>query len=100
MKTIINHYETRGRVFTVVHDQDHYLAIEDKYIDDAGRVTQQLNGFQMHAAKELQECLDRTASACWMDELIEQGATKAEAFCKVNGMECTDLIRQMFGEAV
>lgn len=98
MKTIINRYETRDRVFTIVHDQGHYLAIEDKYLDEQGRMKETLNGFQMHADRELDRCLANTDRACWMDELIGLGCSKAEAFCIVNGMECTDQIRELFPE--
>ena len=90
MKTVINHYETRNRVFTIVYDQDHYLAIEDKYLDENGCMKQALNGFQMHADRDLRR-------SCWMDELISEGFSQAEAFCTVNGMECTDQIRELFG---
>ena len=64
MKTIVRHYETRGRVFTVVKDQGMFLAIEDVYIDEAGCLTRSLNGCQMHAARELAMCLQLTADAC------------------------------------
>ena len=100
MKTIINRYETRGRVFTIVKDQGHFLAIEDKYIGKDGRLTQGLNGCQMHAARDLNMCLELTDHACWMDDLLGLGCSKAEAFCIVNNCECTAAVRELFGEAL
>ena len=98
MKTVINHYETRGRVFTIVYDQEHYLAIEDKYLDENGCMKQSLNGFQMYADRDLSRCMENVNRACWMDDLISEGFSKAEAFCTVNCMECTDQVRKLFGE--
>ena len=98
MHTVINHYETRGRVFTIVNDQGKFLAIDNKYLDEEGRTKVSLNGFQMHAADTLKDCIENANRACWMEDLMSEGFSKAEAFCTVNGMECTDQIRELFGE--
>lgn len=95
MKTIVSTYETRGRKFTIVYDQDRYLAINDKYLDENGCTKVSLNGFQMHADRELQGCMRKADNACRMEDLMNEGKSRAEAFCIVNGIECTDQIRKM-----
>lgn len=98
MKTVINHYETRGHVFTIVKDQGKFLAIDHKYLDEEGRTAISLNGFQMHAADSLKGCMENADRACWLENLMSEGLSRAEAFCTVNGMECTDQVRELFGE--
>lgn len=98
MKTIIKHFEVRNRVFTIVHDQDHYLAIEDKYLDERGCLKVALCGPQMHAMRNLDDCLKQVTSCVEIDYLTSQGMDLAEAFCKVQGIECTDAIRDVFAQ--
>ena len=96
MKAIVKSYIVRDRHFTIVHDQDHYLAIEDKYIDKNGRLTQALNGFQMYASQTLEGCMKHVTDCVENDYLIAQGFSKAEAFCIVNGIELTDQVKALF----
>ena len=100
MKIIIKRYAVRDRVFTVVKDQGMYLAIEDKYIDEHGRLNQSLNGFQMHAWDTLDGCLARVNDSVETQYLVSNGLSKAEAFCTVLGLPLTDEIRTMFQEPV
>ena len=78
--TIIKNYIVRGRHFTIVKNAEgFYLAIEDKYITD-GKINTTLNGVQMNASKDLNQCLDLVKSEVEIDYLVEQGHSKAEAF--------------------
>ena len=86
MNTIIKKVSIRNRHFTIVKDEaGYYLAIEDKYITD-GKLNQTLNGFQMHAHKELQGCLNSVKDCVEVAYLVSQGMSKAEAFCTYWGM--------------
>lgn len=78
--TIIKNYIVRGRHFTIVKNAEgFYLAIEDKYITD-GKINTTLNGVQMNASKDLNQCLDLVKSEVEIDYLVEQGHSKSEAF--------------------
>lgn len=98
--TIIKKLVVRGRHFTICRNQDGwYLAIEDKYITN-GRINQTLNGFQMHAHEELARCIKTTQDAVETDYLVEQGHSRAEAFCMVNNMmDNLDMVKELFKEA-
>lgn len=84
--TIIRNLVARDRHFTIVKDENgFYLAIEDKYIT-YGKLNTTLNGFQMHASKDLNMCVKTTLDNIEIDYLVENGYTKAEAFSKVSGV--------------
>ena len=71
----------RDRHFTIIQNNEgFYLAIEDKYIDANGCLKQALNGFQMHASKDLNMCLQCTKDAVDIDYLRSTGLSKDEAF--------------------
>lgn len=96
MKTIINTYTVRERNFTIVFDNEYYLAIEDCYIDENGRLNQKLNGLTAHASETLDACLESVREQVEIAYLMENGMTKAEAFCTVLEIPITDQIRAMF----
>jgi len=81
--TIIKSFKVRDRHFTIVLDKGFYQAIENKYIDENGRLTQTLWGHQTFANKDLNECLKGVQNKVEMDYLIANGYTKAQAFVKV-----------------
>lgn len=84
-KTIIRTLSARNRHFTIVQDeQGFYCAIEDKYITD-GKLNTTLNGFQMHASKDLDACVKGTIECVEIEYLMDEGYTKAQAFAKVYG---------------
>lgn len=71
----------RGRQFQIVRNAEgFFLAIEDKYLDANGCLTETLNGFQMHASKDLATCLETTKDAVEIDYLKSTGLDKDEAF--------------------
>lgn len=86
MKVIINNYAYRNRNFTIVFDQGHYLAIENKYIDAQGKTTQALNGLQMYASNGLNGCLTHLRQGVDIDYYESQGMSRAEAFAKALGL--------------
>ena len=83
MKIVIRNYIVRqntwNRNFVIVQNEDGwYLAIEDKYLDENGCLTEKLNGWQMHADKSLKNCLEGTRLACRIDALREHGKSSDE----------------------
>ena len=93
---IIKNFVVRNRNFTVVkNEQDFYCAIEDKYITD-GRLNRQLNGFQMYASKDLNDCLNTCKTQVEVEYLVSNGYTKAEAFAKVFNIPVTPELEKAF----
>ncbi len=91
MTTIIKNVTIRNRHFTIVKNDDgFYCGIEDKYIDKDGRLNRTLNGFQMHANKDINETIKGIKDKVEMDYLESQGHSKAEAFCIV--FDCMDMV--------
>lgn len=87
MKTIVKSYIYRDATYTIVLKDNHYCAINNEYLDERGCLTVGLNGLQMHAAQTLDECIGNVNRAEDLRYYIEQGMSKAEAFCKVHGIE-------------
>lgn len=83
MRTVIKDFMVRAERFVIVqNDEGFYLAINKKYIDADGKLTRQLNGIQMHANKNLNDCLNSTMDACKIDYYVSQGMSREEAFQK------------------
>lgn len=83
MRTMVKDFTAYGQSFVVVkNDEGFYLAINKKYIDADGKLTRQLNGIQMHANKNLNDCLNSTMDACKIDYYVSQGMSREEAFQK------------------
>ena len=95
--TIVKNLIIRNRHFTIVKNGDgFYLAIEDKYITD-GKLNQTLNGIQMHASKELNQCIEDTKNTVEIDWLVSQGHSMAEAFAiHFNMLDQLDSIKKAF----
>lgn len=79
-EVIIKNYVVRDRHFTIVLDGGFYQAIEDKFIDENGRLTKTLYGHQTFANEDLNMCLNNTKNMVEIDYLVAQGHSKAEAF--------------------
>lgn len=47
----------RGRTFEIVKNHGYYMAIEDKYIDEDGKLTIELNGIKMHANESIDQTI-------------------------------------------
>ena len=72
--------QARDRKFYIVkNDQGYYLAIENKYIDENGKLNTNLNGLQMNASKDLNECLKRTKDQIEVDFLVSNGMDALKA---------------------
>lgn len=81
MKVVVQDFSIRGKHFVLVKHQNVYCAIEDKYITD-GKINKRLNGLEMHVGKTLEECINYTTDYAEVEYLVEQGYSRAEAFCK------------------
>lgn len=93
MKTVIRKFICRNREFTIIKDEnDWYCAIEDKHITD-GKLNKELNGFQMHADKNLDECIKMTRNQVEIDYLVNKGYSKAGAFCIVNNIKDVEMVK-------
>ena len=78
---IIRNFTSRNRHFTIVcHEQGYFQAIEDKYIDEDGKLTKTLYGYQTFANKDMNMTLTNLKNQIEIDYLVEQGHSKAEAF--------------------
>lgn len=94
--TIIKKLVVRNRHFTVVKDErGFYLAIEDKYITD-GKLNTTLNGFQMYANKDLNECLKTCKTQVEIEYLVDNGYSKAQAFATVFNIPMTEELEKAF----
>lgn len=75
---------TEGRKFYIVQNDDgFYCAIEDKFVDENGKLTQKLNGLQMNANKNVADCINQTMSKCRIDTLVKNGMDVTTAIQKV-----------------
>jgi hypothetical protein len=72
-----------GHAFEIVYYKNYYCAIDHKYIDDDGRLTQQLNGLQTFASKTKQECIDRACKYIQIEQMQNEGFTFEDAFKQV-----------------
>ena len=96
MNTIIKTFTTRNRNFTIVKDNEgFYLAIEDKYITD-GKTNTTLNGLQMFASKDINQCIKMCKNQVETDYYLSQGMTRAEAFAKVFNVPLTPALESVF----
>lgn len=92
MITIVDNFRYRGRNFTICHDETHYMAVEDKYLDKNRKTICDLYGYQVFSSTTFQGCLSYAKQSVDIDCEIKRGATKAEAFKKVLGLpDCVDL---------
>ena len=95
--TIIRNFIVRDRNFVIVkNEEDFYLAIEDKYIDNNGRLNTTLNGFQMYANKDLNDCLNTCKHQVEIEYLESQGYSKAEAFAIEFNIPLTEEFKKAF----
>ncbi len=85
MNVVVKKYVVRDREFTIVKHEDMYCAIENKYIDKDGRLTEKLNGLQMNASEDLRQCLRLTKDAVDTDYYRAQGLSDAEIYSKITG---------------
>ena len=79
---VITTLQVRGRKFYIttwhgelpgmIGTQERYIAIEDKYLDKDMKLTQTLNGFQMHAEPTLDKCIEATRQAVEVDYRVKE----------------------------
>lgn len=64
----------RNRKFYIVKNEDGlYLSIEDKYVDENGKLNTTLNGITMKANKDLEDCIKQTKDQVEVDYLVSTG---------------------------
>lgn len=80
--TITKAYHVHNTVYTIVKQDEMYLAINRKYITD-GKLNKPLNGLQMHASEDLNVCLELARNQAEIDYYISVGFSKEEAIMKV-----------------
>ena len=91
MKHIATYIES-GRTFEIckaegLGDADGYWAIEDKDIDESGRLKRQLNGISGHHSSSVAEAIQKVSNMVRCDALVAQGMDRMEAAWKVvNGL--------------
>lgn len=96
MTNVIRNLEVRGRHFTIAkNDEGFYMAIEDKYITD-GKMNTTLNGLQMHASKDLNDCLKGVNDEVEVEYLISTGKTKAQAMAIHFNIPYTEQLEALF----
>ena len=79
MKNITTLFARNRKFYIVQNEEGFYLGIEDKYVDENGRLTKQLNGLQMKANKDLNWCIKGIKDHVEVEYLIEQGMDPMEA---------------------
>lgn len=83
MNTVIKRIQILGEKFVIVRNEDGwYLAINTKYIDEDGKLNKPLNGLQMHANKDLKQCVQTTITCVEFKALTDAGFTVEEAIKK------------------
>lgn len=60
MQHITTFYARTESFVIVKNPEGYYLAINTKYIDNNGKLTRPLNGLQMNASKDLEQCITST----------------------------------------
>ena len=90
MKHITTYIEG-GRTFEICRsisndELDGFWAFEDKFIDEAGRLTKVFNGISGHHSATLQETLEKVSRQIKYDALVDGGMDSIEAAMKVCGV--------------
>ena len=84
MANVVTKLVTDSRLFYIVRNGEFYCAIEDKELDEHGRLKRSLNGLQMYADRELAKCLQRVTDAVQIEKLMtESGCTIEDAIQQV-----------------
>ena len=71
MKTITT-LNTVGREFTIVFDNEQFMAVENKYIDATGKLTKALTNFELGASEDLDVCIEKTIKRCEHEKKVAE----------------------------
>lgn len=82
MKKITTYIES-GRTFHICRDENGYWGIEDKHIDENGKLKVKLNGISGHLKDSVAECIQSISFQIKLDDLIAQGYDMNTAFQKM-----------------
>ena len=79
------HYKGTDWILAYAPECDQYVAINFKYIEQsengALKLTQTLNGLQMHLSPDMNSLVKSLRNEVDLDELLSAGLTKAQAIC-------------------
>lgn len=83
MKVITKDYMVEGRHFYVIASADdgygaYYGTIPYECVDEHGKLTKRLDGFQMCIGKTIPEALERRSNECKVEKYRAEGHTEAE----------------------
>ena len=84
VKVVVKDFVVMDRHFVICKRADGwYLAIEDKYIDENGRLNTALNGLQMNAGRTLDKCLETCKNNVMFEYYRKKGLSDVDALNKV-----------------
>ena len=63
--------------------ESRYVAIDAEYVDADGKLTKQLNGFQMNMASTEDLCIELTKNSVDYDYYKSQGMSQFEIYCNL-----------------
>ena len=85
------HYKGTDWLLAYAPECERFVAINFKYLErsdsDALKLTQPLNGLQMHLSPDMSSLMKSVNDEVDLDELLAAGLTKAQAICKLMGIE-------------
>lgn len=96
IETIIKNFSYRGQRFAIVKHEGFFCAVNRKYIDKDGMVTETLNGLQMCAAHTIGECIEHIKNNLDVDYYMENGLSRFQAMCKVFNIPATPEVEALF----
>lgn len=105
VEKIITTYCAGGEQFKIVKfDNEKYGAINTKYIKD-GKVTKELNGFDMCLGHTFNECIERVDKEIKIKEFMKQGFDEIASVMLSHGeskekaLECSRKMKEFYAQA-
>ena len=83
VKLITTYYEGEKAFYILRDEENHFWAIEDKYVDENGHMKQEINGITGLRSKTPAEAIQKAHERIAYQKLIAQGMDKEEAIIKV-----------------
>ena len=81
--TKVTTYIESGRTFYICKDENGYWGIEDKNIDENGKLAVKLNGISGHLKNSVADCIRSISFQIKLDDLLTQGYDLNSAFQKM-----------------
>ena len=96
--TTIESFSYRNHNYRITMIDGMYCAIDEKYIGKNGKILKVLNGLEMHASRDIENCKTAIRNDLDLEYYQSHGMSKAEAFCKVFPDMDLAVAKQVFGE--